>query len=80
MNENSDPYFTDETGVDYSNPANRIEEPPACEICGQEEAYVRNYDDGKWYGLSCAAIAGEPSAMMLRAQRTVDDLLKPRAA
>lgn len=72
----SDRDFTDETGTDYSDPANRIEEPPACDVCANEPAYVRNLDDGKWYGLDCAFKAGEPSAALWKAHKSANELLE----
>lgn len=55
-------------------------EEAVCEICGQEEAFVRSLD-GRLFGLECAFRAGNREAAMIKAQQSVDELLKtPEAA
>lgn len=52
-----------------------------CEVCGQEPALVWNELEKRWYGVNCAANAGEPTALQLRAQkeatRILDRILMP---
>lgn len=52
-----------------------------CEVCGQEPGLVPNLEDGKLYGVNCAANAGEPTALQLRAHkeatRILDRILMP---
>lgn len=52
---------------------------PSCEICGQEEGFVTR--DGTLYGIECAFLAGNREAAMIKAQQSVDELLRtPEAA
>ena len=43
---------------------------------GKEKALVENRADGKWYGVECAANAGEPTAITLRAFRHAREILE----
>lgn len=47
-----------------------------CDVCGNEPALIRNLENDKWYCISCAANAGEPTAIMLRGQREADKIME----
>lgn len=55
--------------------------PATCEICHDEKPFIRNLDDGKWYGINCAAKAGNDEAarivMMNGALNAIEQAMMP---
>lgn len=55
--------------------------PQVCDLCQTRRPFIRNLDTRLWLCLECAANAGEPTALQLRAQkeatRILDRILMP---
>lgn len=71
----NDDYFDVPNADGAYKPARQRTAPYNCEVCNVAPIYIRNIETKVWHCLQCAFKAGEPTAAIWMAHKTMDELL-----